>query len=305
MQTPRSVPVGSGPPLLRLDRLEERRRPRGERPVGEELQPAEPGAARRSGPSGSPLRSPRLDRRLELLLRMQAWTRIGSVAALVERADTRRSPRPRPSWSESAPGSWTATTPRRTRSRREPAIAARSARQRGGGDVIDRRAGPRTRGGRPLGSPAVVAADEAAVRIGGRVGRSPAIASAGAADPERSGGRGPTARRRRPGATRSRSSAVGQRPSRSVSQPWPSSQASASAGRAWAARDHRQCRRRASAPRTGRPVERRCRPRRDGDGRRSGRGSRPRPGPARTDGVRVGPRLELDRGAGERDPAVR
>ena len=44
-QIPRSVPAGSGPPLLRLDGIEQGGRPRRQCPVGEELQPAEPGAA--------------------------------------------------------------------------------------------------------------------------------------------------------------------------------------------------------------------------------------------------------------------
>ena len=45
MKTPRSGAGRERPSLLRLDRLEERRRPRRERAVGKELQPAEMGAA--------------------------------------------------------------------------------------------------------------------------------------------------------------------------------------------------------------------------------------------------------------------
>ena len=67
MKTPRSVPAGSGLAGLRFDRLEEGRRPRRERPVGEELLPAQPRPieARRERITAP---EARFDRRVDLLL---------------------------------------------------------------------------------------------------------------------------------------------------------------------------------------------------------------------------------------------
>ena len=109
---------------------------------------------------------------------------------------------------------------------------------------------------------------------------------------------------RRPGATGSRSAAVGQRPQRSESQPWPSSQASGSTRRSCAARISASPSSsvRASVRSTWRSataavgeVEVRVGQARDRD--LVGLEGDPF-------GERVGPRLEVDLGAGERHAAV-
>ena len=82
---------------------------------------------------------------------------------------------------------------------------------------------------------------------------TPAVVSAAWLDPAARDGRAPTARTGAPGATVSRSSAVGQRPHRSASQPWPSSQASGSASARWAAPTSGEPVRQRRGPATDRP----------------------------------------------------
>ena len=108
------------PARLGLDRLEEGGGPRRQRPVGEQLQPAEPGPAagrsradRRSAARARP-RSPSCSERIE------AWTRIGRSPRSSSTPVGRDRPPEALLERRARPGSWTATTPERIRSRGEP-----------------------------------------------------------------------------------------------------------------------------------------------------------------------------------------
>ena len=204
-QIPRSVPGGSGRPGLGLDRLEERGRPRRQRPVGEQLQPAEPcpaaGRSRADRRSAAPARPP------SPAAPSGSRHGPGSAGRRARRA-TRYAAiaRPRPSWSDSAPGSWTATTPSRIRSRASRAIEVSYCSADAGGTwsvTIRAAASWRTPVGVPSASrrmipPAGIALDRR------RCPRSPSPAGS----PTGRGDRGPTARppgRARPARDRRRS----------------------------------------------------------------------------------------------------
>ena len=291
------------PPLLRLDRLEERRRPRRERPVGEELQPAEIGRGRPSGQSGSPLRSPAAVAASSCSSRMQAWTRMRQRRRARRAPGTRRSRRRGPPGATAPPGSWTATTPSRTRSRGElPRSASRSARAAPAGTwSVTSRAAVSWR--TPLGSPPSSRrmrppSGSTVSRLDRRRPRAPR------GSPRASGDRGPRARRAGRARPRSRSSAVGQRPSGPWSQPWPSSQRSPSGRASPAAADRGQ----AAVERRGlRQVDLVAGDAALGEVEMGVGQARDRDlvgVELEPDGERVGPRLELDRRAGERDAAV-
>ena len=289
------------PALLRLDRLEQGRRPRPERAVGEELQPAELGAAAASGQSGSPLRSPAAAAASSCSSRMQAWTRIGSVAALVERADRRRSRRRGPPERQPARVVDGDDAQADEVAARAPGSASRALERSAAGTwPVTSRAAVSWR--TPLGSP------PASRRIGRRPGRGvPADAGGGerrAADPERVVVVGPE---RDAPARRDRLEVVRGRPAAPAGR-GPSRGPRASARRLGAGPRRRRSRR--GPPRASATCDRSTWSRaiaalgevEMGVGQARDRdlvGVQLEP-----DGVRVGPRLELDRRAGERDAAV-
>ena len=297
MKTPRSVPAGSGLPSSAS--IGSRSAAVRDASVPSAKSFNQPRWARRaSGQSGSPLRSPAAAAASICSSRMQAWTRIGSVAALVERPE------------RGDPGAQALLE-------RQPARIVDGDDAQAdevAGELPDQRLVALERRRRHVAGhepgrrfvedaarlAGVVATDEAAVRVDACRASIAAVASAARLTQSEWWSWAQIATCR-PGTTASRSSAVGQRPNRSGSQPWPSIQRSPS-GRASPRRPDR------------------------GEGRRERRDLRQVDlvagdaalgevemgvGQARDrdlvgvqlepDGERVGPRLELDRRAGERD----
>ena len=263
---------------LRLDRLEEGRRPRRERPVGEELQPAEPGPVD-ARPERIAAPQARLDRRVDLLL-ADAGVDAERQAAALREAPVRLDPAPEPLLQRQRARVVDRDDAEPTSSlgeRGDEPLVALVGWARGTWFVTSRAAASwRT----PVGSPP---SSRRMIPPAGSVGVAcdPRPSRAPPGSPRARGGRGPTARPAARARRRSRSSAVGQRPQRSESQPWPSIQSSGAEPLVRGARSA-PGRPRATAPATGRRSRARSRPRRGGGGSRSGPGSRPRPGRARS-----------------------
>ncbi len=301
-QIPRSVPGGSGRPSSGLDRVEQGRRPRGKRPVGEELQPAEPGAA-----ADRPERvtAPELGRRggRELLGADRGVDPERQVVALIERA-VRRDPQAQAVLEREGA---------RDRGRRRPRAGPgrgpagrspprRPPRRPAGRDR--RRAAPPTRGGRPSARPSAIAPDDPARRIG-RPLVDPGDRERPRGWPTARGGRGPRGRPRarvRPARGRLRSA---RRPSGRCASRGPGASASGSSAASWAAAI--AARPSSSVAVAGQvdPVQRQSALGQVEVGVRQP-WDRDLVGieldPSR---VGVGPRLEVDRRSGEGDPAIR
>ena len=282
IQTPRRRSGGERPVGLGLDVVEQRRRPRPERAIGEALLPADPGPAVAGRRRGRAAAEPALDRGRRG--RRRAARRGPGPAAARARTGGRRpgttSRGPGPG--RAPPGSWHGDDAEReqlaARPRRSPPSSS-SARDRrdvtrdepGGGLVQD-----------ALGRAVGVAPDDAA----GRVGRrrvEPGRSRARRGWPAGRGGRAPRTRHRRPGRDASR----GRR--RSASGP---SDRSPSRG----PRARRPDRPPPRAPRRSGPGPRRASRRRSG---RPGGSRRPRLGEMQ---VRVGQARDRDLVGLERDP---